>query len=273
MRELRLVPGLSHTDKLVFESVNTSSTDTPATESDSSDYSLPDYYFVTVSKEIREIFRPPIMPSRTQQNPTDLALSPRDIQTKLRQGASVADVAREAGVDPERIESFTTPIIQERKRIAQIAQLAFVHQECPKKLNQVIEEYCIKEHIEQDSLEWDAYKNQENKWVLSLHWPGKDSQEQALWLFSASRTSAGTLSALNENAQKITASAMPEPEPEDIPEEIEETPPVHENFNLHGPIEEPDNKKKRGRKASPHWEDVLLGVRSSTKRSRNREEK
>ena len=49
------------------------------------------------------------------------ALSPREIQARIRSGESVEDVARVAGVDRERVERFAAPVIAEREHVAGLA--------------------------------------------------------------------------------------------------------------------------------------------------------
>ncbi len=50
------------------------------------------------------------------------ALRPREIQTRIRAGESVDDVARAAGVPVERIEPYAGPVLAEREHIAAQAQ-------------------------------------------------------------------------------------------------------------------------------------------------------
>ncbi len=45
------------------------------------------------------------------------ALSVKEIQARLRQGRSVADVAKAAGVDPEWVERFAAPVFAERAQV------------------------------------------------------------------------------------------------------------------------------------------------------------
>jgi hypothetical protein len=54
------------------------------------------------------------------------ALSPREIQARLRAGRSIADVAKEASADEEWITNFASPVIAERAQIIRAArQLVF----------------------------------------------------------------------------------------------------------------------------------------------------
>ena len=55
------------------------------------------------------------------ENKMESALSPREIQTRIRSGESVEDVARVAGVDRDRVERFAAPVIAEREHVAGLA--------------------------------------------------------------------------------------------------------------------------------------------------------
>ena len=46
------------------------------------------------------------------------ALSPRDIQTRIRAGESLEDVGRIAGIPLDRVERFAAPVLAEREHIA-----------------------------------------------------------------------------------------------------------------------------------------------------------
>ena len=51
-------------------------------------------------------------------------MRPREIQARIRAGASVEQLAAAAGAPSERIERFAYPVLLERSRIAQLAQRA-----------------------------------------------------------------------------------------------------------------------------------------------------
>ena len=52
------------------------------------------------------------------------ALSVRELQTRLRAGRSVEEVAAEAGVEPEWVERFAPPVIAEQARVIEAARAA-----------------------------------------------------------------------------------------------------------------------------------------------------
>jgi len=54
------------------------------------------------------------------------ALSPRDIQTRIRAGESLEAVGRIAGIPLDRVERFAAPVLAEREHIAAVAMSASV---------------------------------------------------------------------------------------------------------------------------------------------------
>ena len=67
--------------------------------------------------------------TRLQENSIDQAadpLSPREIQTRIRTGESVAQVAAASGMRAEHVERYAYPVLQERSRMADEARTAQV---------------------------------------------------------------------------------------------------------------------------------------------------
>ncbi|ERK63851.1 PF11268 domain protein, partial [Propionibacterium acidifaciens F0233] len=54
----------------------------------------------------------------------DSALTPREIQSRIRAGESPDDVARAAGVPVDGIEGYAAPVLAEREHMAEMAQAA-----------------------------------------------------------------------------------------------------------------------------------------------------
>jgi hypothetical protein len=64
--------------------------------------------------------------SSSSQSDTEVqsVLRPKEIQAKIRAGASVEQVATAAGVDIGRVERFAHPVLLERSRAAELATAA-----------------------------------------------------------------------------------------------------------------------------------------------------
>src|SRR4051812_24012682 len=54
------------------------------------------------------------------------ALTPRQIQTRIRSGESLEDVTRAAGIPIERVERFAAPVLAEREYVASMAMTSSV---------------------------------------------------------------------------------------------------------------------------------------------------
>ena len=98
------------------------------------------------------------------------ALTPREIQLRIRSGASVAEVAEDTGMEIERIEAFAGPVLAEREHVAQSAQTATVRRRgeagTHRRLGDLIGQRLRSRGIDADAIEWDAWRQPDLKWRL-----------------------------------------------------------------------------------------------------------
>jgi hypothetical protein len=243
---------------------------------------------------------------RLGQMSTDLEsqLRPREIQARIRAGASVEQVAQAAGVPAQKIESFAYPVLLERSQMANLAQQAHpIRADGPdvRTLNEVVAYTFGLRGQDFDHAEWDAWRGEDNKWVVTLSWTVGHSDITANWAFQRG-AHGGTVTALDEHATDLIDGQLsrpprrvgpvidfskPEPEPEpEADDEVaeagartaeEERPSSEPQPETGGPAEEataeadteagaagrPAAKRPRkGKPVMPSWEDVLLGVKT-----------
>ncbi|MCV7280657.1 DUF3071 domain-containing protein [Mycolicibacterium flavescens] len=223
--------------------------------------------------------------SRTEAEvPT--VLRPREIQARIRAGASVEQIAEAAGVDIARVERFAHPVLLERSRAAELATAA--HPMLPDgpsvlTLLETVTTAMIARGLDPDDTAWDAWRNEDGRWTVQLAWKAGLSDNVAHFRYTPG-SHGGTVSAFDDAANELIdpnfarplrpVAALPEPAPEPVVEQAVEEPtlpiepPVQQTPE---PQPEPEPKPKRTRKAKarpavPAWEDVLLGVRSSGQR-------
>ena len=72
---------------------------------------------------------PPLRGDKATSSPTEIevevsVLRPKEIQSRIRAGASVEQVATAAGRDIGRVERFAHPVLLERSRAAELATAA-----------------------------------------------------------------------------------------------------------------------------------------------------
>jgi hypothetical protein len=199
-------------------------------------------------------------------------LSPKEIQARIRAGASVEQVADSAGVDVVRVERFAHPVLLERSRAAELATAAHpVLADGPAVLTllETVTSALIARGLDPDSVNWDAWRNEDGRWTVQLSWLAGHSENTAHFRFTPG-AHGGTVTAFDDAAcelidpdfarplrpvARLAQLAIDEPEP---PLQVQEEPEPPKTARPPRP--------RKGKPPVPAWEDVLLGVRSSGQR-------
>lgn len=139
------------------------------------------------------------------------SLSPRDIQTRIRSGASLEDVAREAELPVEKVEPFAAPVLAEREHVAGTAL------QCPvrrrgetgsvRAMRAVLGEKLHGTGLSVDDLDWDAWRNEDRRWTVVGRYQNDGVRHEALFVFDQrARFSV----AVNDQARELIGEAVPE---------------------------------------------------------------
>ncbi|MGW0043571.1 septation protein SepH [Rhodococcus sp. NPDC003348] len=219
-------------------------------------------------------------------------MRPREIQARIRAGATVEQVAGEAGVSIKRIEGFAHPVLLERARAAQLAQGGHpVRDNGPtvQTLAEIVAMAFRARGHNLDDASWDAWRDEDGHWVAQLQWQAGRTRNAAHWRYQPD-THGGTIAALDAAAtdlidpdfgrplRGLAPLAIESPALADEPEGPAE-PEVEADLDADAvgdvgdsdeeapqPRQAPQHqggKDKRGKPHLPSWDDVLLGVRSS----------
>ncbi|TCK26934.1 septation protein SepH [Pseudonocardia endophytica] len=132
-------------------------------------------------------------------------LRPREIQARIRGGASVAQVAEAAGVPVQKIERFAYPVLLERSRTAELAQGAHPQRaDGPdlRTLGETVAHTFGLRGQDYNDADWDSWKGDDGKWVVALSWRAGRSDNAAHWAFQPG-AHGGTVSALDEHASDL----------------------------------------------------------------------
>ncbi len=118
------------------------------------------------------------------------ALSPREIQTRIRAGESLEDVARAAGMAVDWVEPFAAPVIAEREFIAGQAQSHPVRRGSEtiahRTLKQVVTDRLASRRVDTDSVVWDAWRVEGRRWVIRVDYDSGKAHREARFLYDAS---------------------------------------------------------------------------------------
>lgn len=197
-------------------------------------------------------------------------LRPRDIQARIRAGASVEQVATTAGVDIARVERFAHPVLLERSRAAELATAAHpVLADGPAVLTllEVVTTSLVGRGLNPGDTGWDAWRNEDGRWTVQLTWKAGRSDNIAHFRFLPG-AHGGTVTAVDDTARELIDPDFDRPLRSVAPVaqldfDVPAAPPVDD-----APVVEPPlpARARRGKPPVPAWEDVLLGVRSSGQR-------
>ena len=135
-------------------------------------------------------------------------LRPREIQSRIRAGATVEQVAALAGTTNTRVERFAYPVLLERASVAEKAQQA------RPAIDGITAAASVRDTVtatlaargHDGTVSWDAFKDDEG-WILALTWAVGRSENRAHWLFHPG-PDGGTLSARDEAAAEIVDPAL-----------------------------------------------------------------
>jgi hypothetical protein len=198
-------------------------------------------------------------------------LSPKDIQARIRAGASVEQVASAAGESISRVERFAHPVLLERSRAAELATAAHpVLADGPAVLTllETVTSALISRGLDPESTNWDAWRNEDGRWTVQLAWKAGRSDNVAHFRFSPG-AHGGTATAFDDAAAELIDPNFDRP-PLRAVAPVPQLDLSEPELPLEHPEPEPEptpTPKPRARKRKPEvpaWEDVLLGVRSGT---------
>ncbi|MBD8505812.1 DUF3071 domain-containing protein [Hoyosella sp. G463] len=142
-------------------------------------------------------------------------LRPREIQDRIRAGASVQEIVEASGIHKSRVETFAHPVLLERARIATLAQSAYpLREDGPAQhpLSTVVAIAFGSRGRKLDDASWDAWRNSEGRWVVQLRWTAGRTENKALWRFNAG-ADGGTAAPLNDLARELVAADAPRSRP------------------------------------------------------------
>jgi len=111
-----------------------------------------------------------------------VALSPRDIQARIRAGESADEVARVAGVPVDRVLRYAGPVLQERAMLAQHARRTRLKSsEKGSSLAEVVDGRLAQHGVDAEKISWDAYRRDDGTWRIVATWPSGKATAQAIW--------------------------------------------------------------------------------------------
>ena len=129
-------------------------------------------------------------------------LSPRDIQERVRAGATADEVSEQAGVPVERVLRFAAPVLDERAHMARQARGALLRDESLLELGTLDEvaERVLGQRGVGDTARWDAWRREDGRWLVACRWMEEHQERTALWALDSS---AGSATPIDDTAREL----------------------------------------------------------------------
>ena len=115
------------------------------------------------------------------------ALSPREIQARIRAGESLENVGRVAGIPLDRVERFAAPVLAEREHIAAVAMSATVRRRGEtsghRSLRVLVTERLLTRGVDIDTIAWDSYRLEDGRWAVTADYRSGEAARHASFTY------------------------------------------------------------------------------------------
>ncbi|MCX5417118.1 septation protein SepH [Streptomyces sp. NBC_00059] len=142
-------------------------------------------------------------------------LRPRDIQARIRAGASAEEVAQFAGIPVDRVRRFEGPVLAERAFMAERARKTPVRrpgENTGPQLGEAVQERLLLRGADRETVQWDSWRRDDGTWEVLLVYRVAGEPHSASWTYDPPRR---LVQAVDEEARSLIGEtddvAAPEP--------------------------------------------------------------
>ncbi|MFI5619867.1 septation protein SepH [Streptomyces sp. NPDC051567] len=143
-------------------------------------------------------------------------LRPRDIQARIRAGASAEEVAQLAGIPVERVRRFEGPVLAERAFMAERARKTPVRrpgENTGPLLGEAVQERLTLRGADKEAAQWDSWRRDDGTWEVLLVYRVAGEPHSASWSYDPPRR---LVAAVDDEARSLIGEAddlpaVPEP--------------------------------------------------------------
>ncbi|MFJ1588667.1 septation protein SepH [Kitasatospora albolonga] len=141
-------------------------------------------------------------------------LRPRDIQARIRAGASAEEVAQFAGIPVDRVRRFEGPVLAERAFMAERARKTPVRrpgENTGPQLGEAVKERLLLRGADKETVQWDSWRRDDGTWEVLLVYRVAGEPHSASWTYDPPRR---LVQAVDDEARSLigeTDDAAPEP--------------------------------------------------------------
>ncbi|WP_181957538.1 septation protein SepH [Streptomyces paludis] len=117
-------------------------------------------------------------------------LRPRDIQARIRAGASAEEVAQHAGIPVDRVRRFEGPVLAERAFMAERARKTAVRrpgENTGPQLGEAVQERLTLRGADKETVQWDSWRRDDGTWEVLLVYLVAGEPHSASWTYDPPR--------------------------------------------------------------------------------------
>ncbi|SCK50192.1 septation protein SepH [Streptomyces sp. WMMB 322] len=140
-------------------------------------------------------------------------LRPRDIQARIRAGASAEEVAQLAGIPVDRVRRFEGPVLAERAFMAERARKTPVRrpgENAGPQLGEAVAERLLLRGADKDAVHWDSWRRDDGTWEVLLAYRVAGQPHSATWTYDPPRR---LVQAVDDEARSLIGETDDTPEP------------------------------------------------------------
>ena len=140
-------------------------------------------------------------------------LRPRDIQARIRSGASAEEVAQLAGIPVDRVRRFEGPVLAERAFMAERARKTPVRrpgENTGPQLGEAVNERLLMRGADRDAAHWDSWRRDDGTWEVLLAYRVAGQPHSATWTYDPPRR---LVQAVDDEARALIGETDDTPEP------------------------------------------------------------
>ncbi|MFF3487239.1 septation protein SepH [Streptomyces sp. NPDC002701] len=130
-------------------------------------------------------------------------LRPRDIQARIRAGASAEEVAQLAGIPVDRVRRFEGPVLAERAFMAERARKTPVRrpgETTGPQLGEAVQERLLMRGADKETVQWDSWRRDDGTWEVLLVYRVASEPHAASWTYDPPRR---LVQAVDEEARSL----------------------------------------------------------------------
>ncbi len=164
-------------------------------------------YVLAVTQELRDAIRPERPNLEAVPESPKKTVPPRKIQSLIRAGSTVNEIADKFELPVAKVQRYATPILAERRHIANLAQACQVGGESDSPhLGELVIDRLAARGVSAASLRWDAVRGGKGPWEIILTFTQDARDLTARWHMEPG---SSTVSALDQEAIWLTEASQP----------------------------------------------------------------